>query len=505
MTDADYIVVGAGSAGCAVARKLSDLSAGTILLLEAGGENVHPGIGDPKAWPTLWGTEIDWAYRTVPQEHTADRNHEWPRGRVLGGTSCLNAMQFIRGHRSDFDSWAKQGNSGWEYDSVLPYMKEIEDFEGGADDLHGAGGPVHVSVLSDKEPNPISVAFVAAAEELGYDTTDDLNGIQLEGAGWNPTNIKDGVRQDMWHAMVEPVLDRGDITVRTGAQVRRVLIEDGRCVGVELADGEQIRTRGEVVVSAGALESPRLLMLSGIGAAAQLAELGIDTVADLPGVGQNLHDHLLLGVVYEASAPIPAGRHNLSESVMFWRSNDDLDGPDVQLAAIHVPFHSDQFSAPENSYTIAPGIVRPKARGSVRLSGTSLDDELVIDPNYLGDPADVDGLIDGIRMTRAIGDATAFEGWRLREVLPGPDVTTDDELRDFVAKAASTYYHPAGTCAMGQGRDAVVDERLRVRGVRGLRVADASIMPRIVSANPNNAIVTIGFKAADMIVEDARN
>ncbi len=504
ITDFDYIIVGAGSAGCAVTRKLSDLRAGRILLLEAGGPTEHPGIADPRAWPTLWGGEIDWAYVTTPQTHTADRVHAWPRGKVLGGTSCINAMQFIRGHRSDFDGWAKAGNLGWDYDSLLPYMKEIEDFEGGADQFHGAGGPVHVSVLADKDPNPISVAFVAAARELGYDSTDDLNGIQLEGAGWNPTNIKGGARQDMWHALVEPVLDRGDIEVRSGARVRRLLIRDGTCVGVELEDGEQFRAQHEVVVSAGALESPRLLMLSGIGDSRELAALGIESTADLPGVGKNLHDHLLLGVVYEASQPIPAGLHNLSESVMFWRSDDSLPGPDIQLAAIHVPFHSDAFTAPENSYTIAPGIVRPKARGSVALTGAGLDDQMRIDPNYLGDPEDVQGLVEGIRMTRAIGEADAFAPWRGREVLPGPEVTSDEDLSDFVAKAASTYYHPAGTCAMGQGADAVVDERLRVRGLRGLRVADASVMPTIVSTNPNNAIVTIGYKAADMMYGDRR-
>jgi choline dehydrogenase len=500
----DFIIVGAGSAGCAVARKLSDLDAGSILLLEAGGPNVHPGIADPTAWPTLWGGDIDWAYQTTPQSNTADRVHAWPRGKVLGGTSCLNAMQFIRGHRSDFDGWTKAGNAGWDYDSLLPYMKEIEHFEGGSDDFHGAGGPVHVAVLADKGPNPISVAFVAAAQQAGYDTTDDLNGIQLEGAGWNPTNIKDGVRQDMWHAMVEPVLDDGRVQVRAGARVQRLLIEDGRCVGVELEGGEQIHVNREVVVSSGALESPRLLMLSGIGDRQELEAIGIESVVDLPGVGKNLHDHLLLGVVYEATQPIPAGRHNLSESVMFLRSSVELDGPDIQLAAIHVPFHSEAFTAPENSYTIAPGIVRPKARGSVRLSGTNLDDHLIIDPNYLGNEEDVTGLIEGIAMTRAIGESAAFDDWRGREVIPGPDVTSDEDLRAFVAKAASTYYHPAGTCAMGQGADSVVDDRLKVHGITGLRVADASVMPTIVSTNPNNAIVTIGYKAADMLAADAR-
>lgn len=499
MNTFDYIIIGGGSAGCALARKLSDLNAGNTLLLEAGGTSERSAIQNPTEWATLWNTDVDYAYKTVPQAGTAGRIHDWPRGRVLGGTSCLNAMQFIRGHRSDFDSWAGQGNPGWNYDSVLPYFKDIEDFEGGASKEHGSGGPVHVSVLHDKNPNPISEAFVQAAAEVGYPLNSDINGPELEGAGWNPTSIKDGVRQHADRAFLAPVAGRTNLTVRTNAPVARLVFRDNACVGVELMDGEMLHAEREVILSAGAIDSPRILLQSGVGPAADLTALGIEVVADVPGVGKNLQDHLLLGVVYEASKPIPEGKNNLSESVLFTRSSQDRDWPDIQVAAIHVPFHSPEFRAPANSYTIAPGIVRPLSRGSLRLTAAKPGSPLDIDPNYLAEEADIEGLLRGIEMSRELGSAAAFDEWRGQEILPGPEVRSEADLRAFVARAASTYYHPAGTCKMGVDTESVVDHTLRVRGIEGLRVADASIMPTIVSVNPNFSIMMIGYKAGDMI------
>jgi choline dehydrogenase len=499
MTHADFIVVGSGSAGSVLARRLSDSGAGTVLVLEAGGSPTgNAAVHDPTRWPTLWGTEVDWAYRTVPQPHTANREHDWPRGRVLGGTSCLNAMQYIRGHRSDYDAWAAAGNTGWGYADVLPYFIGLEDHESGASAYHGAGGPVHVCTLRDRSPNPASTAFVAACLERGHPANDDLNGATPAGAGWNPTSIKDGVRQDTWTCLLAPVAGRPGLTVRTGAQVRRLLVEGDRVTGVELDGGERVLAGREVLVCAGAIDSPRLLLRSGIGPADELRALGVEVVADLPGVGRNLHDHLLLGVVYEASRPLPEGRNNLSESVLFTHSSLGLPAPDIQVALVHVPFHPPELSAPSNSYTIAPGIVYPRSRGSVRLRDTG-GERLAIDPAYLAEPSDVDGLLEGIALSRDIGSADAFAGWRAREVLPGPGVTGDAELREFVARAASTYYHPAGTCAMGVGPDAVVDPELRVRGLAGLRVADASVMPTMVSVNPNATVTMIGAKAATLI------
>ena len=499
MAEADYIVVGGGSAGCALARKLSDDESVNVLVLEAGGPAEVEAIHDPRAWPSLWGTDVDWDYKTTPQPGTAGRVHDWPRGRVLGGTGCLNAMQFMRGDHSDFDAWAYAGNPGWDYQSVLPYFIELEDNEGGASAYHGAGGPMHVSTLREKDPNPTSVAFVEACLELGYPANDDFNGERLAGVGFNPVSIKAGRRQSGGVAFIEPVVERANLEVRTNAPVARLLFEGRRCVGAELTGGERVLAGEEVVVCCGAIDSPRMLILSGLGPAEQLRGLGVEVVEDLPGVGENLHDHLLLGVVYEGAQPVPEGMNNLSESQLFWRSDARLLGPDIQIALVHVPFHSPEFSAPANSYTVAPGIVRPLSRGSVRVAEAQPGGRLEIDAGYLTEEADVQGLIHGIELSREIGEAPAFASWRKREVLPGPDVTSPDALRSFVEKAASTYYHPVGTCKMGPDSMSVVDHELRVHGVEGLRVADASIMPAIVSANPNAAITMIGYKAAAML------
>jgi choline dehydrogenase len=500
---ADVVVVGSGSAGAVVARRLVDAGV-SVVLLEAGEPDTNPAIHDPGRLFDLWDSEQDWGYRTLPQVACAKREVHWPRGKVLGGSSALNGMIYVRGHRSDYDTWAYLGNDGWGYDDVLPLFKRSEDFDRGESAYHGTGGPLHV--LTRYEPHPFHADVVAAAQEAGIPFNDDHNGETLDGVGFAQLNIKDDVRHGVAHAFLAPVAAAPNLTVLTGACAHRLLFEGGRCAGVEIArDGarEQIRAEHEVVVCAGTVESPKLLMLSGIGAAGELGRLGIDIVADLPGVGRNLHDHVLSPVIHAASRPVPEALAGLQplHSHLFARSRPGLPGPDLQPLFFHLPLYLDGMEGPPDGYTLMAGLIRPASRGSLRLASADPSAPPLIDPAYLTCGVDVDGMVAAIELCREIGRQDALADWRGAELYPGPGAQTRDDLREYVRATAITYHHQVGTCKMGVDADAVVDPQLRVRGVEGLRVADASVMPFVTSGNTHAPAVMIGERAADLVRE----
>ncbi len=502
----DVIVVGAGSAGCAAARRLVDRGDVQVLLLEAGGEDHNPAIHDPARFHELWLGEEDWAYYTVSQRHAADRVLHWPRGRVLGGSSSLNGLIYVRGARADFDHWAALGNVGWGWDDVLPVYRRMEDFDGGESELRGVGGPVRVS--GHYPLAPIHEAIIAAAESVGISRNLDYNSGELDGVSQQQLTIKDAKRHSAAGAYLGPVIGDCNLKLLTGAHVRRLLFDGSRCVGVEWERGGELeigRAASEVVLSAGTVGSPRVLLLSGIGPADELRGLGVDVVADVPGVGRNLHDHLLSPAIFAAEAPIapPAPGTSPIQTHLWWRSRPDLPVPDTQPIHFSVPLYEPWMQGPDNAFTLLGGMVRPASRGSIRLSGAKPDDELLIDPNVFAVESDLDSLVASLAQVREIGVADPLgTDWGARELYPGPDVRTTAELREYVRRTAITYHHQAGTCKMGTDAEAVVDPRLRVYGIAGLRVADASIMPAVTSGNTHAPTMMIGERVAEFITAD---
>jgi choline dehydrogenase len=498
----DYIVIGAGSAGCVVAARLSEVPDLKVLLLEAGDSDRHAAVEDPTQWVTLFTGPLDWGYQTVPQRHAANRVVHCPRGKMLGGCHSHNANAWVHGHPSDFNSWAYQGNPGWDYQSVLPVFKKIEDYAGGASAYRGTGGPVYVAL--PKDSNPIARALVEAGPEVGLPVIEDNNAGQMEGVSFFNLTIKDGKRHSVARSYLAPAMQRPNLTVLTHAETRRLVFERTRCRGVEFsARGQALAANAarEVVLCAGVIGSPRLLLLSGIGPEEDLKALRIPLVAPLPGVGRNLQDHpLLAGVNYEVKGDLPAPKNNGAESTLWWKSNSRLLGPDIQPVLIEFPFATPELAehVPPNCYAIAPSLVRPASRGRVTLTSADPAVSPAIDMNYLARDADVNALLFAIDLCRELGAARAFRDWRKREVIPGP--LDRAAMIDFVRLSTTTYFHPTSTCKMGTDEDAVVDPELRVHGLTGLRVADASIMPSVTTGNTNAPSVMIGEKAARMIL-----
>ena len=506
MSAYDFVIVGAGSAGCVLAHRLSENPAVRVLVLEAGNSQIPPDIENriqtPAAWPTLLGSEVDWGYRSVPQAALSGREIYEPRGKLPGGTSNLYVLMHIRGHASDYDGWEALGCTGWNYQSVLPYFRKLEDQEDDTGPWIGKGGPIALLNAGLHDPNPTSRAFIEACRELGYPYTEDFNGPQMEGTGWHHVNIRDGKRCSAREGYLFPALARPNVTLSANSQATRLLFEGRRCVGVEYSrDGtlQTARAEQEVLVCAGALESPKLLLLSGIGNPDQLREFNIPVVAALPGVGENFHNHVLTGVIQATARPVPPGNLNLSEAALFYKSDPAQSGPDIQIAFVHVPFDIIVGQQNPNSVSILPGVVRPTSRGWVRLaSGNPLDKPLV-NPNYLGTEDDARRLVDAVKRARDIFATRAFAEWVGSELLPGPGVSTDAQLREFVRQRADSYHHQAGSCKMGTDELAVVDSDLNVRGLERLRVVDASVMPVVPSGNCHAGILMVAEKCADLI------
>lgn len=505
MKEYDYVIVGAGSAGSVVAHRLIVANPSLeVLLLEAGGADTQPEIFIPAALPSLFGTAVDWAYLTDPEPALEGRSIYHPRGKVLGGSSSINGMIYIRGNRRDFDRWEAAGNPGWGYESVLPYFRRAENNSRGADHYHGADGPL--AVCDNPNLDSRSHTFLKAADELGFTLNPDFNGAEQDGFGPFQVNISAGRRISSAEAYLRPVENQPNLTIATDARASKIVVTGGRATGLRyLTNGveNEVSIRRELVLSAGTFESPKLLMLSGIGPSEHLQEFDVPVVVDLPGVGGNLQDHPRIDVAFANSEPLdidPAS--NILETAGFVNTSSDAEGPDVQL-------HFATTLVNPALMHLGPGweiivcATRPRSRGTVRLRSADPQDNARVLFNYLSEPEDRATILRGVSVALDLAMAESFGPIRGEELSPGAGVRDAVGLEAALRQNMDSEYHPVGTCKMGNDDLAVVDPELRVRGVTGLRVADASVFPELTSGNTNAAAVMVGEKAADLLLQEA--